>query len=141
DDRVYPDLAFALPTPTAPITGVTTVGVGVINYRGTSLDRDNADRIFTAYLTRMRRFVGWLVDTGYRVRLFTGDPADDEVVDAIRADHDDRVTAATATSFGELQREMADVDVVVASRYHNVLSALKLAKPTISISYAAKNDA
>ena len=38
-------------------------------------------------------------------------------------------------------RAMAPVGTVVATRYHNVICALKLGKPTISIGYAAKNDA
>ena len=36
--------------------------------------------------------------------------------------------------------QLAGTDVVVASRYHNVLSALKLSIPTISISYGTKSD-
>ena len=71
----------------------------------------------------------------------TGDPSDQVVVDAILADlRSDRVVAEPASSLGELMERMAEVDAVVASRYHNVLSALKLAKPTISVSYAGKND-
>ena len=38
-------------------------------------------------------------------------------------------------------RQTAAVDTVVATRYHNVLYGLKLARPTLSISYAAKHDA
>ncbi len=34
---------------------------------------------------------------------------------------------------------MAPARIVVATRYHNVLCALKLAKPTLSTGYAAKN--
>ena len=37
-------------------------------------------------------------------------------------------------------REMAPVGTVVAIRYHNVICALKLCKPTISIGYATKHD-
>ncbi len=37
-------------------------------------------------------------------------------------------------------QQMSSVDTVVATRYHNVLCALKLSKPTLSIGYAAKND-
>jgi polysaccharide pyruvyl transferase WcaK-like protein len=36
---------------------------------------------------------------------------------------------------------MADTDVVVATRYHNVVCALRIGKPTISIGYSEKNDA
>ena len=35
---------------------------------------------------------------------------------------------------------MAPVGTVVATRYHNVMCALKLGKPTISISYSPKHD-
>jgi len=35
---------------------------------------------------------------------------------------------------------IAMVDTVVGSRYHNVLCALKLSKPTLSIGYAAKHE-
>ena len=37
-------------------------------------------------------------------------------------------------------RQMASVDIVVAMRFHNVICSVKLAKPTISIGYAAKHD-
>jgi polysaccharide pyruvyl transferase WcaK-like protein len=35
---------------------------------------------------------------------------------------------------------MADTDLVVATRYHNVVCALRMGRPTISIGYAEKND-
>ena len=38
-------------------------------------------------------------------------------------------------------RQMTDTDVVVATRYHNIVCALMVEKPTISVGYAAKNDA
>ena len=38
-------------------------------------------------------------------------------------------------------QQLAASDVVVASRYHNVLLGMLLLKPTISLSYEAKNDA
>jgi len=44
------------------------------------------------------------------------------------------------TSLGDLMREIAPVGSVVAIRYHNVISALKLSKPTLSLSYATKHD-
>lgn len=36
--------------------------------------------------------------------------------------------------------QIADTDLVVATRYHNVVCALRVGKPTISIGYAKKND-
>lgn len=140
-DLVFPDLAFALPgTPPAPPED-RTVGVGVMAYYGTYLDRQQADEIHAAYAGELITFVRWLLDTGYRVRLFTGDPADEVVVDEVTAAVGGTgLIAEKAESLGQLMEQMSAVGAVVASRYHNVLSALKLAKPTISISYATKND-
>jgi polysaccharide pyruvyl transferase WcaK-like protein len=48
------------------------------------------------------------------------------------------VVAEPVTSFAELMRELTPVGTVVATRYHNVLCALKLCKPTISLGYSQK---
>ena len=141
-DSVYPDLAFALPEATDRQAESGTVGVGVMAYYGTYLDRRRADEIHAAYVGELITFVRWLLDNGHTIRLFTGDPADLVVVDeVVAAVGRDGVTANRAESLGQLMEQMAAVETVVATRYHNVLSALKLGKPTISISYATKNDA
>ncbi|MQA59928.1 MAG: hypothetical protein GEU86_00200 [Actinophytocola sp.] len=147
-DGVYPDLAFALRVPAVPARPTGAVGVGVMAYRGAEADRTRGDEIYHRYVDAMARFVCWLVDRGRTVRLFTGDRVDDTVVAQI-LDHLRRhrpeldpacVVAEPAASLDELMRQMSTVDTVVATRYHNVLCALKLAKPTVSIGYAAKND-
>jgi polysaccharide pyruvyl transferase WcaK-like protein len=43
-------------------------------------------------------------------------------------------------SFADVMREMSPCGSVVATRYHNLVAALKLSKPTISISYSPKHD-
>ena len=148
-DHVYPDLAFALRVPALEPGDPMTVGVGVMDYRGTNDDRRHADQIHVAYVEKMKRFVRWLADSGYRIKLFGGDSLwDDSVVQEILADlRTSRpqlgpmcAVATPATSLDELMSEMASVGVVVAIRYHNVLCALKLCKPTLSISYARKHD-
>lgn len=148
-DEVYADLTFALPSPPAAPGGTGTVGVGVMAWHGGNGDRGRADEIHTAYLATMKRFVRWLVDNGRQVRLFTGDRLDEVVVHEIIADlrahrpgvELSRVVAEQTTSLDDLMRQMASVDTVVATRYHNVVCALRLAKPTVSISYSAKSDA
>ncbi|TCC38247.1 polysaccharide pyruvyl transferase family protein [Kribbella speibonae] len=150
-DEVRPDLAFALPAP-APVPVEDrhrTVGLGVMAYRGTNADRDRADEIYATYTARIVEFARWLVDAGYRIRLVTGDPSDLSVVEAVSDDlrrtrpesAGKQLISEPAESLGELMTQLAGVDVVVASRYHNVVSALKLSKPTISISYGTKSDA
>ena len=50
-----------------------------------------------------------------------------------------RVVAEQITSFDELMQAMAPASSVVATRYHNVMCALKLGKPAISLGYSDKN--
>jgi polysaccharide pyruvyl transferase WcaK-like protein len=140
-DEVYPDLAFALPTPVGEPSNGGAVGVGVMDYHGDNDERAQADELHRAYLTKIKGFVRWLTDNGRAVRLFTGDKADAPVVAEILADGPPgAVSAASVSSLDDLMREMAAVDAVVATRYHNVLCALKACRPTVSIGYAAKND-
>ena len=148
-DQVYPDLAFALPAPPDGPGATLTVGVGVMAYYGANGDRRHADEIHACYVEKMKCFVRWLADSGYRIRLFGGDKKwDDVVVQEILADlraHRPDLepmwaVAEPVTSMAELMREMAPVGTVVAIRYHNVLCALKLSKPTLSIGYAGKHD-
>ncbi|HKS49576.1 MAG TPA: polysaccharide pyruvyl transferase family protein [Amycolatopsis sp.] len=147
-DEVYPDLVFSLPVPPSGSDSSGKVGVGVMAYYGSNDDRARAEKIHTRYLAEIKRFVRWLVDQGREVRLFTGDDVDQSVVSEILADvrsyrpdlRTDRVTAPRVSSLDDLMREMSAVETVVATRYHNVLCALKLAKPTVSLGYARKNE-
>lgn len=147
-DEVYPDLVFALPTPSGHDGSTNTVGVGVLDYHGGNDDRARADELHATYVENMKQFVRWLVDDGRNVRLFTGDRVDETVVQEILADlrenrpglEPSRVQADPVNSLDDLMRQMATVDTVVATRYHNVVCALKLGKPTLSIGYALKND-
>jgi polysaccharide pyruvyl transferase WcaK-like protein len=149
NDHVYPDLAFALPVPSAGPGDPLTVGVGIMGFYGSYDDRAQRAEVNAAYMDKTKRFVRWLADNGYRIRLFPGDNSwDDAVLEEIVADL--RVNrpelepmwavAEAVTSLDALMREMAPVGTVVAIRYHNVICALKLGKPTISLSYARKHD-
>lgn len=153
DDEVFPDLTFALATPpSAPQVeheGQTTIGVGVMNYRGWGRDMRDGEEIFAVYIQKMAQFVTWLLDAGYRVRLLTGDTIDGAAVDKLARLVADarpclpsgRLVTDRANSLGDLMSQMAETQIVVATRFHNIVCALKLAKPTASIGYAQKNDA
>jgi polysaccharide pyruvyl transferase WcaK-like protein len=151
-DRVYPDLVFALPAPPYHPGDPGIVGLGVMAYSGTNTEQDRAraQEISDAYVAKIQRFTRWLLDNGRQVRLFVGDNQwDNTVVDAIvtdarahRPDLDETwVVAESITSFAELTQAMMPAGIVVATRYHNVMCALKLEKPVISVGYAAKNVA
>lgn len=51
------------------------------------------------------------------------------------------VTAAEATSLADLLKETAAAGTVVATRYHNLVCALRAGTPTLALGYAAKSDA
>lgn len=138
-DEVYPDLAFALPVPHAE-RQPGLVGVGVMAFRGGNDERAHAEEIYRSYVDGMKEFVRRIVEQGRAVRLFTGDRVDAPVVDEILAECGPSVSVTTVSSLDGLMREMAPVDAVVATRYHNVLCALKTRTPTISVGYAGKND-
>jgi polysaccharide pyruvyl transferase WcaK-like protein len=150
-DPVYPDLAFAIPTPPNDPGREQVVCLGVMEYHGSNDDRAHAEEIRSAYLDGMKRFVRWLADNGRTVRLMVGDTngSDDAVVREILADLREsrpdldpaRVTAQPVISYADVMRAMLPAGSVVAIRFHNVLAALKLGKPTIAISYSPKHDA
>jgi polysaccharide pyruvyl transferase WcaK-like protein len=145
-DEVYPDLAFALPAPPA-VVEPGTVGVGVMDFHGGTGERHVGERIHLSYVDAMARFVRRLLAEGRRVRLLIGDEPDRAVVakiiDDVRAHPDldpSAVVFEPVATVGELMRQIAGLDAVVGTRYHNVLCALKLAKPTVAVTYSAKGE-
>ncbi len=153
DDPIYPDIAFRLPAPASTRAPVgagqpLTIGVGVMAYYGWRNDTARGAEIYAAYLAKITSYVVWLLDRGHRVRVLMGDQADrravDDLVQAVRsrrpARAGDAVRFAPARTLHDVMAQIADTDLVVATRYHNVVCALRVGKPTISIGYAKKND-
>jgi polysaccharide pyruvyl transferase WcaK-like protein len=150
-DPVFPDLAFSLPEaevrrPSAPHP--PAVGVGLYAYRGRG-EASGADAAaYRDYLDKMCDLVLRLRGLGRAVRVIIGDNTYDEpVLEDFRRALAERgagregIEDRPAASFEELLDQIAGVDLVVASRFHNVLLALLLGKPVVSISYNPKNDA
>ncbi len=148
-DRVAPDLAFSLPVPSGGPPGLRTVGVGVMDYSGSNDDRRRASDIRARYTEAMTHFVLWLVDHDRMVRLLAGDEQDAPAISSVLADvraqrptlPADALRAVSASSLDDLVRELQTVETVVASRFHTVLCALKIGKPTLAVGYAPKFDA
>jgi len=53
----------------------------------------------------------------------------------------ERFSDTPADSFERLVEQLSGVDLVVASRFHNLVLGFMLEKPAVSISYEGKNDA
>jgi polysaccharide pyruvyl transferase WcaK-like protein len=153
-DPVYPDLAFKLPAPKfltpRRVNGeALTVALGIMSYGGWRHDHDHGTDIFVGYLQKVARFLTWLLDHGHNVRILTGDTGDQhavqELLSAVAAEGrivpPERLVAEPTLSLHDLMKQIASTDIVVATRFHNLVCALKLGRPTISIGYANKNDA
>jgi polysaccharide pyruvyl transferase WcaK-like protein len=152
-DLVIPDIAFDLARPEAvparPDGDPLTVGVGVMAYWGWR-DSSESSAIHGTYQDSLSRFCAWLLESGYRVRLLAGDDADERAIRSLRSLIEVRlseptlirnVLVAPAHTLADVMAQIAGTDVVVATRYHNVVCALKMGKPTLSLSYAEKNAA
>lgn len=149
NDPVYPDLAFSLPRTIVPShhdcsSKAAVIGVGVMNYYG----RSGGDhKIYHEYIDRLAAFVIGLLERNYAVRVLIGDFVWDQDVrkDLRKAlEHrgvkyeDTRIIDEQACSVDQLLSQMSMVDVVVSSRFHNILLALMLGKPVFAIPYHEK---
>jgi polysaccharide pyruvyl transferase WcaK-like protein len=149
-DSVCPDLAFGLSCELlrskedrARQRRVVGVGLGYIAGLAEVWTKSHQD-----YIKMMADFVCWLVEHDYNVRLLIGDFHHDvevreEVVNAIkgRVVEVGRVVAEPILSVEELLRQLDETDLVISSRFHNLVLALLLNRPVIALSYQAKFDA
>ena len=151
NDRVYPDLAFGLPAELLPAIQSTgsrrlVVGIGLMNYGGMYSIEKPTSADYAAYLETLASFVKWLLGRGYDVRLLVGDRADipvmrqfnDLMIERLTSDEKGRVVGESVASATHLLSQLAVTDLVVGTRFHNVLLALLLNKPSIAISFHHK---
>lgn len=150
-DKIYPDLAFGLPgPPQAPRQsgGRLVVAVGVMNYFGWYGFAKSGTAIHAQYIDKLAAFVEYLLDRGYAVQLVAGETSDapiaENLLQRLRSSRpalaDGDLIAPPSSSLHDVMRQLAGTDLVVTTRYHNVVCALKLGKPTISLGYSKKND-
>jgi polysaccharide pyruvyl transferase WcaK-like protein len=151
-DRVYPDLVFSLPEVVIPHQDTkktrrrSVVGLGVMAYAGKYSVPKPSNAIYLAYLENLVRLVEWLLANEYDVRLLIGDLWDVRATQEFRcllkerlAVYDEeRILDEAAVSVEHLVSQLAATDIVVATRFHNVVLALLNNKPVISISFHHK---
>jgi polysaccharide pyruvyl transferase WcaK-like protein len=152
DDPLYPDLAFSLPQAMIPPEGATTrprrmvIGVGLMESFAIYGLKGPTDVTYDAYLENLIIFVKWLLDHEYDVRLLIGDITDRRVAGEFRSMLTERLSLPDqehiidepAISVEQLLSQLAGTDMVVATRFHNILLSLLLNKPVISISFHHK---
>lgn len=154
DNGVYPDLMFSLPLaaelpqkrqPVQP----QVIGLGVMAYYGWNQPDEEGIAIYQAYLSKLGQFAIWLVEHHYVIRLLIGQSHDQQAIDDLKvyiAHHygvptPGQLISEPMRTIEELFQQLDATDLVVATRFHNVLCALMRNKPVVSLGYAQKNDA
>jgi polysaccharide pyruvyl transferase WcaK-like protein len=151
NDRVYPDLAFSLPEAAIPNRDTKkgrrcVVGLGLMEYGGMYSVLKPSSENYLAYLENLVTVVNWLLAHEYDVRLLCGDLGDmhakqqfSELLRERLSVHDEgRIVDEPVFTVESLLSQIVATDIVVATRFHNVLLALLCNKPVISISFHHK---
>jgi polysaccharide pyruvyl transferase WcaK-like protein len=150
-DRVFPDLVFGLPASLLPRQNIRSagarpvVGLGLMVYAGSYSAADPGPRTYRAYLESLAGFAVWLLEHDYDIRLLLGDH-DTDVIDDFRAAlqarlgryDEQRIRERPFATVDDVLAELATTDVVVATRFHNVVLSMMLNKPVIAISFHHK---
>ena len=145
---VYPDLVFSLPKSVRAAAGTAaarrTVGLGLMEYSGAY--GDGGEATYAAYLDALATFAQWLLERDYDIRLLLGDGDTEAIADfksvlRSRLGYDsERVLYQGFGSVQDLLTAIAATDVVVATRFHNIVMALSEDKPVIAISFHHKSS-
>jgi len=153
-DHVFPDLVFSLPQSMFPARRnrgqKQQIGLGLMDYRDIYVPINQQEAAYSAYLDKMCEFVEWLVKHDYQIRILQGDAKHDVAPRAelksrlerrgIRYEQES-IFDEGCSSVAELLDQLAQVDIVVSPRFHNLLLGIMMNIPAISISYDHKNDA
>jgi polysaccharide pyruvyl transferase WcaK-like protein len=122
------------------------IGIGLMPYAGKYSIANPDDSTHRNYLDSMITFARWLLAHNYNIRLLIGEVSDrsvsDEFKSLLKASVDqydeERIVDQAIVSADQLLPQIAATEMVVATRFHNVVLALLLNKPVISISFHHK---
>lgn len=145
---VYSDLAFSMAPAFRDTVVPGRIAIGVMTFLGGADDLNRGEPVVERYVASMVRLVARLCERGDSVTLLLGDQGDRDLAlrieRRVRAAQSDLDSSTLSTqdvrSFEEVMRCMAAAEVVVASRFHNIIGALNVGRPTVSLGYAVKND-
>jgi polysaccharide pyruvyl transferase WcaK-like protein len=151
--HVYPDLAYALEVE-EPLKNVRRVSMPVVGINPIGFcdprnwpRKDNA--VYQEYLRKIARFSVWLMEHGYKLRVFTNDASLDKyAIEDLKSQLRSRLASdlfgeifwSASENVKDLLHEMSEFDFVVTSKYHGIVFSHVLGKPVISLSYGRKMD-
>ena len=157
-ETVFPDLVLGLPLEEVDVSGPPSrqaaagsgkvIGIGINDYYGWSSDRVSGLGIHRRYVSSTVQLISKLHDNGHKVQLlvYTEDaPLVDELLEELRASgmetDESWIEVRIARTLWQHASDIAETDMVVAARYHTVVTALMLSRPTVGLSYADKFEA
>jgi polysaccharide pyruvyl transferase WcaK-like protein len=151
NDPVYPDLVFnldpvVLPSPHVDRRPRPVIGIGLMDDPGRYSVQTPSNATHRSYLHALATLVQWLLIRDYDVRLLIGDvydiPVTQHFTELVSGNGSTgtrgRLINEPADSVDQLLSQVASVDLVVATRFHNVLLSLLLGKPVIGITFHHK---
>ena len=150
-DRVYPDLVFSLPSAAVSSNGTRigrrrVAGIGLMLYAGKySVSRPRPET-YLIYLESLTNLAEWLLSHDYDIRLLTSDGGDTVAIEEFKSllrsrlgtRGENRVLYERTASVEDVLSQLAATDVVIATRFHNVLFSMLLTKPVLAISFHHK---
>jgi polysaccharide pyruvyl transferase WcaK-like protein len=150
-DRIYPDLVFSLPTSAIPCQDCesrprTVVGLGLMDDAGRYTNSNPSNETYPAYLENLASVVIWLLGQENDIRLLIGSLADVPRTFELKAllrqrspmFDEARIVSEPVHSVKDILSQIALTDIVVATRFHNVVFALLCEKPVVAISFHHK---
>ena len=100
-----------------------------------------AEVIHADYIERLAALANALRARGCRLILVLGDDSDLPAAQAVAERlNDGEVDIVPSADFDDVRTAVMKSDVVISSRYHNLIAALMAGVPAVSLSYARKND-
>jgi Uncharacterized conserved protein len=154
-DLVYPDLAFSLQSALLPACQNVgkqkpVFGIGLKDYLGREGSRDrHNNRTYRDYLNTLGDLVAWLCERKYTVRVIIGDVLYDSGVkqdfmellhERGLMDKEGQIVNEPVFTVEQLLSQIAAIDFLVTSRFHNLVLALMLNKPVLCLSDHGKLD-
>jgi polysaccharide pyruvyl transferase WcaK-like protein len=146
---VVADLVFAWrPAATAAVPGdgrlpaKRAVGVNVFPFRDRRYWPIGDDAAYHAYLDVLGRFVHWLLQEGYQVRLFpTQLKADTRVIadvmerltPTLPSRLEERLSVARIDTVDDLAASVRDRDIIVATRFHGIVMSMLAGRPILAL--------
>jgi len=152
DDPIVPDLAHSLPDveelrSRRSASRIEVVGISPMAYSAPGLWYAHHSDSYQSYLGKLASFAQWLTEEGKEVVFFpSAVPSDTKVIQDLNhligerhglSVKNDGTSVSTVT---DLLAQIADVDLVVASRFHGILLPFVLHKPVLALSYHPKDD-